>query len=55
MPQLLNELHLGLDTDAGVDWGSLYIFTCDKSCYVEGYVREEVQLVNFEMTNLPGV
>jgi len=54
MPQLLSEIQLGLEADGGVDWGSLYVFTCDKSCQVEGYVREEVQLLNFEMTNLPG-
>merc|ERR1712142_96107 len=54
MPQLLSELQLGLEADAGMDWGSLYIFTCDKSCQIEGYTKEQVQLVQFEMTNLPG-
>ena len=55
MPQLLMELGLGLDTaEGGLDWGSLYIFTCSKSCSIQGYVREEIQLRNFERTNLPG-
>jgi len=54
MPQLLSELQLGLEAEGGVDWGSLYIFTCDKSCKIEGYIKEQVQLVHFEMTNLPG-
>ena len=54
MPQLLSEIQLGLEADGGVDWGSLYVFTCDKSCKVDGYIREQVQLVNFEMTNIPG-
>jgi len=54
MPQLLNELHLGLDADVGVDWGSLYVFTCDQSCNHTGYIQEEVQLIDFEATNIPG-
>ena len=55
MPQLLMELGLGLDiAEGGLDWGSLYIFTCSKSCSIQGYVREEIQLRNFERTNLPG-
>jgi len=55
MPQLLSKLGLGLDpTEGGVDWGSLYIYTCSKSCHIIGYVEEEVQLLNFERSNLPG-
>ena len=54
MPQLLSELQLGLEAEDGVDWGSLYVFTCDKSCQVDGYSEEQVQVVNFEMSNLPG-
>jgi len=53
MPQLLSELKLGLDADDGLDWGSLYVFTCDKSCETNGYAFEHVQLTNFETTNLP--
>ena len=56
MPQLLSELKLGSDTCAreGLDWASLYVYTCDSSCHVEqGYVREHVQLLNYNLTNLP--
>lgn len=55
MPQLLSALGLGLEpTDGGLDWASLYIYTCSKSCEITGYVKEEIQLRNFERSNLPG-
>lgn len=55
MPQILSELKLGMDlVDAGLDWGSIYVFTCDRSCAVEEYVREETVVVNFLKTNIPG-
>ena len=55
MPQLLTELGLGLDTCEGLDWGSLYIYTCQESCRIaRGYVLEHVQIRNFDKTNLPG-
>jgi len=56
MPQLLTELGLGLDeTNDGLDWGSLYVFTCMASCHIsKGYFSEHVQIRNFDQTNLPG-
>ena len=55
MPQLLTELRLGLDDCPGLDWGSLYVYTCQASCPIaRGYVREHVQIRNFDNTNLPG-
>ena len=54
MPQLLTELGLGLDTCQGLDWGSLYVYTCEASCPIAGgYYREHVQIRNFDNTNLP--
>ena len=54
MPQLLCELGLGLEAEAGLDWGSLYLFTCDASCPAPGYTREVLYLRQFELSNLPG-
>ena len=54
MPQLLTELGLGLDTCQGLDWGSLYVYTCQASCPIpRGYYQEHVQIRNFDDTNLP--
>ena len=54
MPQLLCELGLGLEAGAGLDWGSLYLFTCDASCSAPGYTKEVLYLRQFELSNLPG-
>jgi len=55
MPQLLTELGLGLETCDGLDWGSLYVFTCQASCHIaRGYREEYVQISNFDKTNIPG-
>jgi len=55
MPQLLSLLGLGSDplAEGGVDWGSIYVFTCDRSCEIEGYQPEVAILLNFDPTNLP--
>lgn len=51
MPQLLSLLHLGTELESSLDWGSLYIFTCDKSCALEGYAEEVCQLLHFDANN----
>jgi len=53
MPQMLNLLGLGTDVEGGVDWGSIYIYTCSRSCEIEGYVEEEAHVLHFDSTNLP--
>ena len=30
MPQLLSVLGLGSEVEGGVDWGSIYVYTCDR-------------------------
>jgi len=52
-PQLLSITELGSSIDHGVDWGSVYVFTCSLDCYTEGYVQEHVQILNFDQTSLP--
>eukprot|EP00088_Acartia_fossae_P048159 TRINITY_DN5247_c0_g1_i1.p1 TRINITY_DN5247_c0_g1~~TRINITY_DN5247_c0_g1_i1.p1 ORF type:complete len:359 (+),score=42.81 TRINITY_DN5247_c0_g1_i1:37-1113(+) len=53
MPQLLNILGLGTDIEGGVDWASIYIFTCSRSCGIEGYVEESWTVLNFDASDLP--
>jgi pre-rRNA-processing protein TSR4 len=53
MPQLLSLLELGTDVEGGVDWGSIYIYTCSRSCLVEGYAEEGSHILSFDHTNIP--
>ena len=55
MPQLLSELGLSDTCDnGGLDWGSVHVYTCDRSCSLQGYVAEHVAVQNFELSNIPG-
>lgn len=51
LPQLLSVLDLGLDD--GIDWGSIYVFTCSRSCDITGYREESAVILHFDNTNLP--
>jgi len=51
MPQLLSVLGLGLDD--GIDWGSIYVYTCSRSCDITGYRAEASTILHFDNTNLP--
>jgi len=55
MPQILCVLGLGSELQEAVDWGSIYIFTCNKDCDIEGYVEEFAAVLDFDKTNLPEV
>ncbi|XP_023327260.1 programmed cell death protein 2 isoform X2 [Eurytemora carolleeae] len=53
MPQVLSLLNLGSDLEGGLDFGSIYIYTCSRSCSTEGYVLEQSQILDFDQTNIP--
>jgi len=55
MPQILSIIGLGSEIQGGVDWGSIYVYTCNRDCEIEGYVQEFGAILNFDNTNLPEI
>merc|ERR1719495_1325888 len=54
MPQILNLLLTESTMENCIDWGSIYVFTCSKSCKIDGYKREEAFVLNFDSSsNIP--
>jgi len=53
MPQLLSVMGLGSEVEGGVDWGSIYVYTCDRSCDIEGYAEEEWAILHFDEDTIP--
>lgn len=51
MSQTLSYLHVDVAVDS-LDWGTLLVYTCKKSCKIEGYVPEFVWKQDFSSKDL---
>jgi len=51
MSQTLSYLHMTNVKD-GLDWGTLLVYTCGKSCEIQGYAAEFVWKQDFSSKDL---